>query len=423
MAGPSHRFAANLNGRRPASTSPEPQALDGSYTLHCASTSPRTLQFVRNSFIHEERPISGVIPIEEWTDIHPFRGRSCDPPREWQDVPQAMDNLLEAIYAVGRGGWNESELVALLERLLPGRMNPWDFLRSLQESSILTPCLRSQFRGRVWVLGQIRLVPLRPASDDVVVVDGCLGALLADDFRSAVLSLGGAAFRVAGSEWTVPLLGAVGVEVNRLSDRLGWRQKQAVMPGNKRAAFDDARLRHRDPYDPAYSWSWEAGRFAADTARASIRLTRWVHRGRRDHDVYEVSNQVQERRFLSRTSAILYAHMLADRPLYKFVDGALSRQAKDGFIPDRLAGWLRYANIANPSVSIDGGYSYPSQPEQAAKIASLLDGAIDAGVVLRPAIEVVSSVRRSGWAERMIWKDARLSSGRAPFGPADRSSP
>jgi hypothetical protein len=390
--------------------------LDGLYTLQSESSAPSSLRFVRNSSVHVDRKSLTGIPIEEWTSRSYLAGRSTLAPQTWQDVPQGMDDLLEAIYAGGRSGWHEFELIPHLERVLPRQLSPWDLLRSLHDSSFLAPFLRAQFRGRIWTLGETTLVPLRAATKDAVIVDGCVGALLMEDFRSSVLSMGGIPFRLVGSEWSVPLLGATGVDVGALAARLRWKQSRPLMPTDRPGALVETG-RRLEPYDAASHWSWDLGRFSFREYGSPIRLTRWVHRSGRDHDVYEVIAGARSRRFLSRASAIMCAHMSAKRPLFKANGDKLVRTARDGFLPDAIARWLRYANFANPSVSSESGYSYPAQAVNYARIAAILPDGVDAGAALRPVEDIVSSVRRSGWATRMVWTGSGLSAGRVPFGP------
>jgi hypothetical protein len=228
--------------------------------------------------------------------------------------------------------------------------------------------------------------------------------------------MGGNPFRLVQSEWSVPLLGATGVNVSALADRLDWKQSRALMPSDCVGALMETE-RRLEPYEAASYWTWDLGRFSRREERYSVQLTRWVHRGGRDHDVYEVISGARSRRFLSRASAIVFAHMLARRPLFKVDGDRLARTAKDGFLPDTIARWLRYANLANPSVSSEGGYSYPIQAAHSARIATILPDAVDAGMSLRPVEDIVCSVRRSGWSTRMVWTGSGLSAGRVPFDP------
>lgn len=399
------------------------RALGGAFDLIAASATIVTrLQFVANSFVHDARSLTNVIDMPEWNDTAELRSRVAEPPLSWDDVPEPLDDLLEAIYAGGRRGWSESDLIPLLERILPDEINPWDFLRSLQDATALTPFLRARFRGRTWMLGPVALVPLRSRTQDLVLVDGCVPALQLDDFKRAVEAIGGRAFRRMTSAWSIPIVGAIGAPIEALIERLGWRTKEAAAPGRRPAAFDDAPLRPLDAYQHAYTWSWEAGRFAADASRTPVRLARWVHLGARDHDVYVVSGPTLERRFLSRCSAIVHAHMLAGSAMYRFENGELTRVGRDGFLPDRISQWLRYENLSNAGPLPAGGYAYRARHDQATTIATLLPGAIDAGATPRANWDVIASVRRNGSAERLIFMDGRFVSGRTPFNSTHGSS-
>jgi hypothetical protein len=366
---------------------------------------------------------TNVVQTPEWNDTVELRSRVAEPPQEWGAVPEELDDLLEAIYAGGRRGWSEADLIPLLERVLPREINHWDFLRSLHEATALTPFLRARFRGRTWTLGPVALVPLRGRAQDFVLVDGCVPALLRREFEQVVKALGGRAFRRTASPWSVPLIGAVGAPLEKLKERLGWPTKQATMPGRRPAAFDDAPQRRLDAYRQEYVWSWEAGRFTFDASPSCVRLTRWVHLGERDHDVFVVSGPDTERMFVSRCGAIVQAHMLAGRAMYGLEADLLVRVGRDGFLPDRIAHWLRYENLANSGPLPSGRYGYAASRDQATTIAKLLPGAVDAGgVTLRASWDVIASARRSGFAERLIFGDGRFASGRAPFDPSQRGS-
>jgi hypothetical protein len=390
-------------------------ALAGNFELRDSATTATRLRFVANSFVHDARPPTNVVYMPEWNDVAELRSLVVEPPREWDDVPEPLDDLLEAIYAGGRRGWSESDLIPLLERTIPEGIHCWDFLRSLQDATALVPVLRARFRGRLWMLGPVTLVPMRSPTQDFVLVDGCVPALLLDDFKRTVQAAGGCPFRRMTSPWSVPLIGALGASIDKLSERLDWPTKQATMPGRRPAAFDDAPLRRLDAYRHASTWSWEAGRFTSEGSRSPVRLARWIHLGERDHDVYVVSGPTQEQRFISRCSAIVRAHMLAGRAMYRFDAGQLVRLGRDGFLPDRISQWLRYENLANAGPLVSGAYGYTARQEQSATIATLLPVAIDPGVTLRASWDIIASARRSGFAERLVFTDGRFVSGRAPF--------
>lgn len=394
----------------------------GAFELRSSADTSARLHFVADSFIHERQIPSHLIETPEWNDAVAMVSRTAEPPHAWDIVPEALDDLLEAIYAGGRRGWGEADLIPLLERVLPAEISPWDFLRSLHDATVMRPLLRARHRGRTWITGQASLVPLRSRSQNFVVVDGCIPALQRRDFEQAVKTLGGRAFRRSTSPWSAPLLGAAGVAVDELRSRLDWPVKPATMPGRRAAAFDDDPQRRLEAYRREYVWSWDAGRFTFDGSPSRIRLARWVHLGERDHDVFVVSGSGRELMYVSRCSAIAKAHMLSGKAMYRLEGDRLLRDGRDGFLPDLIAHWLRYENLANSQVLPSGGYAYPTSRDQATTIANLMPGAIDAGFTIRPSWEAVASARRSGFAERLVFTHGHLASGRTPFDPTQRSS-
>ena len=395
--------------------------LDGSYGLRpsialTGLTWSRNVAFARNAVVHgaEARQPAGR-PLGEWTDTVTQKASVEIPDLEWCDLPQSLDDTIEAVYAGGRSGWSEGDLVPRLQDVLPKEISPWDFLRSMHESTLLQPLLRPGFRGRTWSLNAPRLVPLHTTFGDILVVDGCLGAVLASDFRTAVLSLGGNPFRLKGaSQWSIPLVGATGVSIDDVARRLDWQSSSASSPGGKRWAFEEARIRH-DHYDRASVWSWKDRRFStrAQSVPSDVVLARWVHRDRRDHDIYVVSNRDREDRFLSRSAAIALAHGVAGVPLFQRDGNLLRRIAAEGALPAEISKWLRHRNLQNPTVVDGGGYQYPIRREDYKKLAAILPRTLDLGVEVADRPSVIASVRRSAWSTRLIWTNGGLSSRRS----------
>ncbi|MGY3511272.1 hypothetical protein ACVIQY_004247 [Bradyrhizobium sp. USDA 3051] len=393
----------------------------GAFELRSSASTAARLHFVADAFVHDGQRPNNHDDAPEWKDRVPMVGGSAEPPTAWDPVPEQLDDLMEAVYAGGRRGWAEADLIPLLERIIPDDMNPWDFLRSLQESTVLTPLLRSRHRGRTWILGSVSLVPMRSRGADFVLVDGCVPAMQRRDFKQAVTALGGNVFRRMATPWAVPLMGAIGVTAENLRERLDWPVKPPTMPGKRAAAFDDDPQRRLEAYRKAYVWSWGTGRFSYDQASSHVQLARWVHLGERDHDVYVVSASSGERMFVSRCVAIAEAHMQAGKPMYRREADRLVRTGLDGFLPDQIAHWLRYENLSNAQPAPAGGYSYQASQAQVAAIARLLPGAIDAGLTLPASWAAVAAARRSGFAERLVFKEGRVLSSRTPFDPTQRS--
>jgi hypothetical protein len=391
--------------------------LSGTFELRSSPNTSSRLHFAADAFVHEAQTPSNLVEAPEWDDAVEMTRRTIDPPQAWDTVPEPMDDLLEAIYAGGRRGWGEALLMPLFERVLPAEINPWDFLRSLQDATVMTPLLRARHRGRTWILDRALLVPLRSTIRDLVLVDGCVPAHQRRDFEQAVKALGGRAFRRQASPWSVPLIGATGAAAEDLRRRLDWPVKAAMMPGRRTAAFEEDPQRRLEAYRRECAWSWEAGRFTQTGSSARIGLERWVHLGARDHDVFVVSGVGRERMYVSRCCAIVDAHIQAGKTMFRLDGDRLLRTGRDGFLPDLMARWLRHENLSNSMVLSSGGYQYAATTEQAARIAALMPGAIHIGAAQAVPWGAVASARRSGFAERLVFADGRVASGRAPFGP------
>ena len=285
---------------------------------------------------------------------------------------------------------------------------------------VLEPLLRPGFRGRVWSLLKPSLVPLNTSSGEIAVADGCIGATLVEDFRAAVTNLGGVPFRLSGSsDWCPPLLGAVNIDVAVAADRLGWELTKARGPGKKPFAVVETRQGQQglEYYDRASVWSWADGRFlhGGPPSKSPVTLARWRHRARRDHDIYVVTRRGREARFLSRTTSIVFAHLAARSALFRRDGGGLLRVAGEGALPADISRWLRYTNLANPSALETGGYRYPMRAENFAIFSSVLNGLVDLGIDDVDGASAVARARRSGWSDRLVWTDGRLTARRSPY--------
>jgi hypothetical protein len=370
----------------------------------------RRVTFVADALIHEAiRAPAASDHLVEW-DGPQAAPVAMDIRPTWDDRTSLIDDLIEAVYAGGKTGWNEMDLVALVRRGLGIEVNPWDVIRSLQEATCLKPMLRAQWRGRLWNLEQpsLRVIGNVP----IVVVDGCISARRAVEFRRAAEAAGGSVFRRAASAMIAPpLLGCVGADVAQLSEVLRWPRCEEAIPSSGKLAF---RLTERRPerYELRHRWSFEAGCFVRARGQpiSQVILERWVHPGARDHDLYVVSQQSRSWHLLSRPAAVAFAYCLAGRPLFEFSDGLLKRTAREGALPDGLAALARYRHLANPGVT-ERRYAYVTDRQFVQQLAgvlpNLVQGLKDSGG--NETAEAVSLVLHSGGRIRAAWKKGSLS--------------
>jgi len=329
---------------------------------------------------------------------------------EWETGPVDCEHLLEVIYASGVSGWEEAELVTLLHRL---NASSWTLLRCFQDAGIIEPRQRSGWKGRAWTLAEPRLVRIaRPGHEDLVVIEGAVCARLVEDFQTAVIGLGGKCFRRLGvSPWSPPVIGASVASLEALAKIMGWPLVlNPLMPDAVPLAFAGTE-RMPDLHEVASTWDWSTGCFKdIATREETVTLTRRVHPGGRDHDLYCLTSRRGTTNWLSRTAAITAAHALTRTSLFEQRDGQLLvRLARDGGLPDALAAGLR-RRLLRTGGPMGAEYVYPVTPDILKWLGSLLPGCL-AELALpdeQSPGRLVAEARRSRGQQRLHWCNGQL---------------
>lgn len=325
----------------------------------------------------------------------------------WSDEPFRHQDAVEALYAASRTGIGEGEAIMLAARSAGHRS--WDLIRTLQESSFFDARLRRQWRGRVFTLGHPTICMVRIGSVSGVVVSGGIAKSLERDFVETVVLQGGQPFRIVStSSLAPPLLGAVGVDTNRISASLGWNVVAGPVDpeGTASTRLVETAVIGED-YRIASRWDWSLGRFRVGAvAGGPVSLTRLEHPGGRDHDVYRVDGK-HLRSFHSRQAAILDAHSQAGRPLFHIEDGHLRRVAHEGALPIEVSLALRIRSLMNGGGTIDG-WGYEVSPAEEAWLAALLPGVIGGALPARLGCIDNARTRRGRGARRPLWQSGGL---------------
>jgi hypothetical protein len=330
----------------------------------------------------------------------------------WGRADDALEWLLEAIYANGKSGWDESHIVHLLKRShKEAAAMPWRTLRMLQDGGVIEPRLRQGWKGRVWTLAAPRIVSVDSLSGPVALAEGAFCAQMLDAFVVAAKAMGATPFRLPGaSRWSVPVMGAIGANAEQLARVMQWEHvSRQETPGTRPIALATTE-RGAEHYSMAASWCWRNRRFLRTGANeASVNLTLFSHRADTDHDVYRVESNGKRTHFLSRCAAIVAAHAAASVSLFAFDGQRLNVTGREGALPDAIGRTLRRRTLASGGFD-DGVYTYPATGLDARWVAALLPGCVSgltAEALLTPGA-ALSRARRSQGVLRPQWIDGNL---------------
>lgn len=368
----------------------------------------RRATFVAYAEVHGE--LSGAAyaaPLhQEWQSVALGRVRvSAEATVEWDNRPYEYQDLLEALYASARTGIGQGDAIALIDRVAGQRR--WDFLRMLVETSFFDERLRLRWRGRTFTLGKPVLERTKVGSSHGVIVSGAVPARLEDDFKRTVSAQGGTAFRRMSYGFAPPLIGAVGLNETKLADALGWTISSGETLPTRRP--DENLVQTAiigESYVTGAYWDWTRGKFSVDgVVSGPVTLTRLVHPGGRDHDLYRVVGS-RIRTFTSRHSAILDAHSQAGIPMFECKAGQVRRLTLEGAFPIEIARALRRLTLINGGPCREG-WTYQVSIQEEAWLAALLPGLI-AGIAGTSNVKSGTLSRRGRGARRAVWLDGGI---------------
>lgn len=344
------------------------------------------------------------------------RASACSKPRYPSDlrdqIPTALDDALEAVYAGPAGGWPEGELVRALAPAMPCDHFIWDFIRALAEAEWLDPVVLRSWRARVW---RLRPPALRQIDPGRIVATGAVGAAARRRLAEAVKALDGRLRLLPSvSDWAPPIIAIEGLRNDELADAMGW-----PIQTHPSCRFEPAprcwppERRSGDGRQLQAVWSFEIGLFLPPTERSIVqplRLERLVRERGDDRDVYRVLDHDKSFVTASRTAAIVEAHRLARRPLFHWKDGRYRRRTRSGHLPLEMARALAWESLSTPGpvTAADGSWSYhyPAAPAAAGWVADSLGAAVlFEGITRLDPLAAVVAARRSG--ARRVWTDRR----------------
>ncbi|WP_145144396.1 hypothetical protein [Roseomonas gilardii] len=329
-----------------------------------------------------------------------------------------LDDLLEAIYAGGRSGWSEADLIPLIRRVLPFESAPkvFDVIHLLQAAGWIEPRLLTQWRGRRWFLRRPRLVAVRQDDEIALVLDGSTPEVVRERFHSIVAQQGGRVeVRPACGDWGPPMLVAQVDDPFNVGSTLGFEVEEAAgIHANPAPACWSVETRSLTNRVLASSWCWQSGSFKTnpEPIPTAVKLERHIRSRGDDRDVYSVaSGDKTAILFTSRTIAILEAYRQAGKSLFQKEQEYLVRSTQDGYLPLSAIRWLRFLHLANPGVLHVAGQrhtlAYPIDDVSLPTLSRWFGSAVAGTSSKRPDRRLsVGIARHRAHRPRLVWRDS-----------------
>ncbi|MCC8402031.1 hypothetical protein LJ655_09010 [Paraburkholderia sp. MMS20-SJTN17] len=297
------------------------------------------------------------IVLTDITDDHP--------PSDSERSARFQD-WLEALYAGGRTGWSEQELVPTIRDVLGKDAPPvWDILRGLMECGWLRSTSNLRWRARRWWLTPPSLLNIRNTEGvEGLVLVGSAPANIRHRFRQTAQAAGCTVMKRPGaSEYTACMHVATGPALGEVAKELGWvvSERRICAPMAAPDCWPSENVdesRHRR----VARWNWDTGGFRSlDTTNSGpVNLERFRReRGDRD-DIFVVTGPDSARYVTtSRTSAIIEAHRRARIAMFRWDGSRLVRNSQEGHLVEPLANLAMFSSCRSPGPAlVDGRWTY-----------------------------------------------------------------
>lgn len=303
------------------------------------------------------RSTRGPIVVTDLTD-------DC-PPVDSERSARFQD-CLEALYAGGRAGWSEQELVTTMRAVLGDNALPvWDILRGLMECGWLRPTSNLRWRARRWWLTPPSLIKITNTEGvEGLLLVGSAPANIRRRFQQTAQAAGCTVMeRLGASEYTACMQLARGPALGEVVEELGWvvTERPICTPMAAPDCWPPENVdesRHRR----VGRWNWDSGGFRSRDATnpGPVSLERFRReRGDRD-DIFVVAGPGSARYVSTcRTSAIVEAYRRARIAMFRWDGARLVRNSEDGHLVEPLANLAMLSSCRSPGPAlVDGRWTY-----------------------------------------------------------------
>lgn len=289
----------------------------------------------------------------------PLAVELADPHSVGSVTDAAFSDLLEVVFAKGRQGWSEQDIVGLIAPRLPTPYAVWDVLQLLADSGWTEPRVSRHWRARRWFLRPPRL--LSYPKGGAILLDGAVPELTRRRFERTATAMGGTVeWRRSAGGWAIPSGIAMGMQPEPFAEamQMDLRRAEAEVPLQGSAIQFRPTLYSENHRIVAASWNWSSGRFSkGDRADAgAVRLERLTTLKPNAADVYRVTSGNDVKHLLDgRSAAILMAHRLAGKPAFCFIadQGLVERLSLAGALPIQITRYLMLRNGCGPALDFE----------------------------------------------------------------------
>jgi hypothetical protein len=286
----------------------------------------------------------------------PLAVELADPPSTDGATDAPLTDLLEAVFAKGRRGWSEQDIVGLIASRLPTPYAVWDVLQLLADSGWMEPRVSRHWRARRWFLRPPRL--LAYPKGDALLLDGAVPELTRRRFECTAKEMGGAVeWRRSAGGWAIPsgIVRGTQPEAFAAAMRMDLRRAAVEVPLQGSAIQFRPTLYSENHRIVASSWNWSSGRFSKGhrAEAGAVRLERLTTLKPNAADVYRVTSGDDVKHLLDgRSAAILMAHRLAGKPAFRFIadQGLVERLSLAGALPTQITRFLMLRNGCGPAL-------------------------------------------------------------------------
>lgn len=345
-----------------------------------------TFQLVRNAPLAArwaERSGRHEASIEVYVDQERLLTDSTCPFTAGQ-FPNRLADLLEAIYSRAGAPRPEGEMIPLIKRGIPGSINPWDVLRSLEEAGWLVQDINQQWKGRFWRVSPPNIVL---TGNETAIAEGALGCAELELLKAEASKASVEVLINAERPWAVPVIGLSGPRIPELAEQLNWQMYQATMPVLQPAPAcwpKPKEGRTTQGRSCAGTWDPELNSFALNRSNDlnGTRLSRFVRDD--DRDVYCI--EANDKRFYSsqRVVALLEYARRSRNAQFEWEEPELLSGRSGSYLPLPVAQWLRresFIQTGPEQRSNTAHYVYGVDAEQIRTLVEVFGGAIKASGV------------------------------------------